>query len=154
MSVPVEVTVIIVLSVISYLNPRAVRMLGHVIPAIIEFLKSSVRLGILENILCSVRRVIHELINDHHMIISGPDEICRSGVCLPSETAIVLNAGIVSTFSSLCGDEHDSGRCLRTIDGTGRCILKHGYRLDVVRVDLAEAHLYSVRKDQWRSRVQ
>ena len=129
-------------------------MLGQVVPALIELLKSAILLSKAEDVLSTVGRVVHELVHDHDMVISGSDEVGRCGVCLPSEASVVLYTCIVATLSCLCCDEHDSGRCLCTIDGAGRSILEHCYRLDVVRVDLAQADLDSVRKDKRRSRVQ
>ena len=124
-SVPVEVSVIVVLSVITYLYPWTVRMLGHVVPALIELLQSAILLSEAEDVLGTVGRVVHELVHDHYMVISCPYEVCRSGVCLPSEASVVLYACIVAALTCLCGDEHDSGRCLRTIDCTCGSILEH-----------------------------
>ena len=93
-------------------------MLGHIESAFVEFLESAVLFCITEDVLRTVGRIVHEFVHDHHVVISGLDEVGRSRVALPSEAAVVLYTCVVAALSGLCGDEHDSGRCLRTIDGT------------------------------------
>ncbi len=75
-AVPVEVAVVIIFSCgLIHYCPWARRVFRKVIASVIKHLQAAVCLSILENVMSGVRRVVHEVVDYVHMLISRADEV-------------------------------------------------------------------------------
>ena len=153
-AVPVEIAVIVVLAVVAHFDPRSVGMLRAVVAAVVELLQAAVLLGVAEDVHRAVRRVVHKLVDDAHVVVTRVDEIGRGGVAGPAEAAVVGDARAFALLARLGGDEHHAGRRLGAVDGARRGVFEHRHRFDVVGVDLAEAHLHAVGQHERRTAVE
>ena len=71
-----------------------------------------------------------------HILTELPWAHCLDfpGVLLYADTSVVGN-GRSAGKSSLCSDYYDTIGCARAVDCRRRCVLEHGERIDVVRVE-------------------
>ena len=130
-------------------HPRAGRILYDISTTVIHHLD----LGISESPGPITLEIIIELITKVHIVIRSGHEIRRSRIVRDADTTCVCDLRIART-SALGIDKHHSGRSLRTIDCTGRCILKHGNRCYIVRIYLSQGTLYPIDQHKRCTRVQ
>ena len=133
-SIPICISIIIVLTVFSDFYPGAFRILGHIISAVVELLEFFIFIQVhIHTIVCMV-----ELVGESYIIIPGTDKISGSRILCPSETTVIGNFG----FSFCCGTSRFSGnkyhtsRCFCSINGTRRCIFQYRNRFDIICIDL------------------
>ena len=101
-------------------HPRARRVLSLVVAALLQHLQLSVGISP-----CAIALgVVIELIGQSDIIITGCDIVRGSGIVGNTETPVVGNLRL-SVSAALGGNQDHAGRSLRTIDGTGGCVLEN-----------------------------
>ena len=116
-AVPVEVAVVIVLAVVADFDPWTIGVRRTVVATLVEFLQTSVLFGVAENVHRAVRRVVHELVDDTHVVVTRIDKVGRSGVLGPAEAPVVGDMGPLAFLARFGRDEHYAGRSLGAVDG-------------------------------------
>ena len=104
-AVPIKITKVAVLTFVVGIDPRPVRILGLVVPAVVEHLHLLVRVvpGVV-----ALAGMECELIGEVHIVITGRDEVRACGVESHTSTAVV-GYFQVSGLSALGGDENNTG---------------------------------------------
>ena len=139
--VPIKVRIIHITSSVIRHNPWPIRVLRLVIPSVQQHLHAFVIIR--KPLLVVIRLVI--FIYQRHIVITVADKIGRGGVSFPAYTPVIHNGGFSLHILTFLGCDKDNARTgLGSIDGRGRRIFKYGDRLNIVRVDLVEAHFHAI----------
>ena len=112
--IPIEVSIIVILAIVTDYRPRSIRILRLVITSVIKHLQ------IFISIICHQLTLISliKLIDDTYMVITRMDKVGRSRILLPTYTTIISNSSLASRVLTTLGrNQNDTRRSLGSING-------------------------------------